>query len=94
MAFGEICRSRMISQITHYESTPLQELATVPHQEKLSFRQPMGLCPKPRDLLGHNSGVRSVKEKASDCFGCQRHWCLIDAPSIWLSLVGLRPRRA
>ena len=26
-------------------------------------RQPLGLCPKPRDFWRHGSGVRSVKEK-------------------------------
>jgi len=66
------CRPGITSPNTHYESTPLQESAAVPHQKRLSFRQPMGLCPKPRDFLRHSSGVRSVKEKAPDGFGGQR----------------------
>ena len=45
----------VVAHPTHYERAPLRR------HGRLSGRQPLGLCPRPRDFFRHGSGVRSFK---------------------------------
>jgi hypothetical protein len=54
----------VISHNTHYESTPLPELAAVPHQETAVILTADGALPQTPGFLRHSSGVRSVKRKS------------------------------
>ena len=63
-------------------------------QRLIVGRQSLGLCPRPRDFLRHGSGVRVVAKSGPGPRERPRARCTLGAPSAWLSLVRLRPRRA